>query len=154
MFKLAFCDHVLISREVIYTLFLNLAKTWLLTLHWKLLQGAQELCEQGGGAGLSPNELYSLLLQFLSTAGSLDTFFVSVFATTVERASGKAWKLPCAGWLPTALTSIVLVVAVLLAFASGQDIYMYQIYPFPTPIPNRLQFLWMLSPTFLPSNTV
>ena len=46
----------------------------------------------------------------------LDTIFVTLFPTTVERASCKVHKLLCTGWLSITIISIVLVVAVLLAF--------------------------------------
>ena len=70
---------------------------------------AQELCEQGGGAGLPHRELDSLLLQLLSTAGSPDT--ATFFPTTVERADCKVHKLLCTGWLH-ATSAVALVVAV------------------------------------------
>ena len=43
------------------------------------------------------------LLQLFLTVGSGDTVSVTLFPTTVERASCKVHTLLCTGWLPTTL---------------------------------------------------
>ena len=58
----------------------------------------------------SHTELDCPLLQ-VSTAGSLDTVFVTLFRAAVERACCGVHKLLRTGEVPTTLTSIVLVVA-------------------------------------------
>ena len=58
-----------------------------------------ELCEQGGVAGPSRSELDDLLLQLFSTDVSVGAVFVTAFPTTAERASCKAHKSLCTGWL-------------------------------------------------------
>ena len=45
----------------------------------------------------------SLLLQLFSAAGSEDTVFVTLFPTTVDRASCTTHRLPCPCWLFTTL---------------------------------------------------
>ena len=51
----------------------------------KICAGAQELCEQGDGAGLSRSELDRLLLLLFPPVGSVDAAFVTVFPTTVSK---------------------------------------------------------------------
>ena len=58
----------------------------------------------------SHSELDCLLLQ-IPTAGLLDSVFVTLFHTAVERANCGVYKLLCTGRVPTSLTFIVLVVA-------------------------------------------
>ena len=96
--------------------------------------------------------------------------FVTLLPTTVEIASCKVHTLLCTGWLPTTLISIVLVVAVLLEFASRSafdDHYIGHPIPQPpppppppppspppshlclSPVPKKdcVRFLWTLSPS-------
>ena len=77
---------------------------------------ARKLCEEGGGAGLSRSELDEPPLQLFSTAGSTDIVFVTLFPTTVERASCEVHNVLCIGW-PDSNHVIVLVLTVLFAFA-------------------------------------
>ena len=51
----------------------------------KVCAGAQELCEQGGGARLSRSELDRLLLLLFPHVSSVDTAFVAVMPTTVSK---------------------------------------------------------------------
>ena len=60
---------------------------------------------------------------------------MTLFPTTVERTSCQEHKLLCSGELPTALTCIVLVVAVLLAFAGRSAWKEHYISSPPTPPP-------------------
>ena len=48
---------------------------------------------------------------------------VTLFHTTVERASCKVHRLLCICWFPTTLLSVVLVVAVLLDFAAWDELF-------------------------------
>ena len=45
---------------------------------------ALELCEQGGGDGLSRSKMDSLVAELFSTSVSVDTVLVTVFPVTVE----------------------------------------------------------------------
>ena len=115
--------------------------TYLLTGQYSV--GTWGLCDQGGGAGFSRSELDSLLLQWFSTAGSLDTAFVTLSLTAVERASCKVHKLLCNGWLPITLISVLLVVAVSPPFTgrSARDelfiATLTALLPSPSPVHNK-----------------
>ena len=105
--------------------------------------GTWRLCEQAGGAGFSRSELDSLLLQWFSTAGSLDTAFVTLSLTAVERASYKVHRLLCPGWLPITLISVLLVAAVSPPFtgrSAWDELFiatLTTLLPSPSPVHNR-----------------